>query len=696
MAWLPFVATTSSQSFSNMYSITLESLNTHVNYFNKLKDSKLEFDVEQTSDYAVNPVTKQSYYEVKLHPHFKNIKDIFGVARIWQATRCPFKINAVTDFTGFQKIYSLGNADQVSVSHYKHAIGTVKFIAENVLRNLDGLSISLITKDPAEMKHEDEVKEKDSEEVKKVMHTYRAVVTSGDYYNGKVIYFANEDDAAYNYIDKGHIVISKASSTSPKSWLFVTDFLTLDMNYIIAAFSVYPECIEGVLQNKCFIPSKDCRMTLLKIEKNIPPKHQAKYQELRQAIQDDLSKNACNVMIGKLTRKESPFVDINNIRISPTKAIYQAGNVSIEAKNLAEVVFQKLNPNEEWDIFTLINIYTDHVEAQFKKLELNTAGTGFKEAKDFEFKINDIPIKVGVHTTHTRRSVNEHLINVDELSPVMKRASCYLPPTEDGDTNNKEDYERFVSNVSRHSLKIRDIWANGLPVKTMFLASDIDGSSHQSDATSKHPKLRFAYKDAKGEEKGFYLQVNVYDDKDKKKKTVVKTNEYRIGKFAEFIKKAQYVNKHAYSGHQSNYIQTHEGGWIPRSGNLNDCVVKLSAILTTYAAGISEADIKGLVGSVNYEMSEAEKRSEEMLNEACKMTGAKAGEKDGKAGFIIPGKLRTYFVERDSLKVYDQNSGAYFCVVNRGEQGVGKDALVARIFSLHNDSMLVKQIGTLR
>ena len=88
-----------------------------------------------------------------------------------------------------------------------------------------------------------------------------------------------------------------------------------------------------------------------------------------------------------------------------------------------------------------------------------------------------------------------------------------------------------------------------------------------------------------------------------------------------------------------------------------------------------------------------------MLKDACKLTGAKPGELKGKKGYVIPGKMRTYFVEEDSLRVYDndaKNGNNYFCVVNKGDQGVGRDALVARIFALHNDSMLVKQIATLK
>lgn len=662
-----------------MYSIPLENLNVYVNYFNALKKAGLEFDVEQTTEYKVQQTPgggQSGYYEVLLNPHFKGITDVYGVAKIWQATRSPFKVSSIDEFTNYHNIYNNDSAEAVGVHHYKHSAGTVKFYAEKILRSVKGLSVTLQTKAPKEWAHSG--------------HNYRLSCTAGDFYGGTIVYFANEEDPAFNYIDPGRIIVSHTSSTSPTSKLFVTDMLTLDMNYIIALFSVCPELVDDAVQNKAFLPSKDCRMTLLKLEKKLPAKLLPEYQKLRTAIQEDFSKNTCNVMIGKLTRKESPFVDLNGIRITPTRAHYAAGNVSIDAANLAEVVFQKLNPNEEWDIFTLINIYTDWVEAQFKSLALNAEGTGFAVAKNFELKINDIPIKVSVDTDNTRRRINGHLINVDELSPCIKRASCYLV---DEENDNKVDYGRFLTNVSRHSLRIRDVWANGLPVKTTFL--DHDRNNHGGEATSKHPKLRFEYKD----KKGFFLKVNVYDEKDKKKTTILKTNEYRIGRFAEFIKRVKAANCKTYMGYEGNYRRTHEGGWEPTNGQMNSMAGALCTLLTEFAEGITDDDKKNLVGSVNFELSEAEKRSEEMLREACQMTGAKPGERQGKKGYVIPGKLRTYFVEEDSLRVYDNdpnNTNPYFCVVNKGEQGVGRDALVARLFALHNDQMLVKQITTLK
>ena len=285
-----------------MYTISHESLNVYVNFFNKLAEAKLDFDIEQTTEYVTNPVTQQGYHAVKLRPRFKNIKDLSGVANIWLATRSPFAVSSIEEFSGFNKLYNINNAERLGVDHYKSATGSVKFFAQAVLRPIEGLYTYLITRPAVE--------------TSKDGHTIRAVCAGGDYYASTVVYLANEDDQAYNYIDQGHILISKTSALTPTARTFVTDVMTLDMNYIVAAFSVYPEVIDGALQNGGFLPSKDCRITLLKLEKKIPAKLMPKYQDLKQRIQDDFSKNTCNVMIGKLTRKESPFVDINSIRIT--------------------------------------------------------------------------------------------------------------------------------------------------------------------------------------------------------------------------------------------------------------------------------------------------------------------------------------------------------------------------------------------
>lgn len=656
--------------------ITVESLYYYANYFNNLKNANITYEIQKNDKYVSDGKGK-AYNQVGFFATFQNVKSIRGLADIWGSSPAPIALNAVQSFPGYQEIQRVPNCLRVNGALYHKNIPSIRFYAQSVYDCNPRVNLFIINQAVPETAVDG--------------HTIRTCVQGNQYSDGQIVYCADETSPFYNYVDPGHILVyvSTGEPMENGSRLFITNAITLEMNYIIAAASIHPPAIDCIMQQKAFIPSKDCRTALLKVEREIPAKLRDQYLVLKARIYEDFSKNVSGVMIGKLTRKEVPFAEINGIKITSTRADYTAGRVSIEASNLAEVVFQKLNPNEaEWDIFTLINIYTDWVNDQFKDLLLNPEGTGFATAKNFTFKINEIPLVVGCSTENTRRSINEHLINVDELSPVLRRAYCYQPPEDETEESNIANFDRFVSSVARHSLKLRDIWCNGLPVKTVFLEGD---TRQGTPATQKHPKLRFVLKD----KKGFHLQINVMDTVDKTK--VVRTNEYRIGKFAEFVKKVEMLNKAASMGWNHDYTLVN-GVYVSRSGAVNSCATGLVSLLTTYAAGITDEDKKSIVGTINYELSEAEKRSEELLNEACALTKTTRGTRDGKKGFIIPGKMRTYFVEEESLKVYDNdptNTNPYFCVVNKGDMGVGKDALVARIFALHNDKMMVKQIHTL-
>ena len=658
--------------------ISLENLNYYTNYFNKLKKADLKFEINKTEKSTPGDVRNPYHYQIIFFPKFESVKNLSELVNIWGTSPSPISVSSLNN----PSFLSKPSCTEIGIESKNLNSLSVKYYANSVLNDSLGIRIFVI--------------DRAVPEVTVNQHIIRYCVTDS-YYDKQLAYCADESDAAFNYIDNGHVIIYVAGKdvSEDSSRMFVTDAITLDMNYIIAAASVYPPALDNVLQHKAYLPSKDCRLQLLRVEKAIPSKLRPDYIKIKSLIEEDFRKNTSSIMVNKLTKKECKFIDLNGIRISNKRADYTAGGVSIEANNLAEVVFSKLNPNEtEWDIFVLINIYTDWINDQFKNLPLNTAGTGFLEEKTFSFKINDIPLTVGCSTRNTRRIINGHLINVDELSPVLRRAACYPVPEDKTEEDNKVNFDRFLTNVSRYSLKLRDVWANGMPVKTVFLESD--RTRYNTPATIKHPKLRFIHKD----KKGFFLQVNQLDPKNKTK--IVKTSEYHISKFAEFIQKVESMNKHTNMGYHGDYTFTADGFYVPKSDNVYNrgCGDKLIGLLGIYANGITEEDKKSIVGTINYELSEAEKRSEEMLKEACELTGAKLGERAGKKGYVVPGKMRTYFIEEEGqMKVWNNDPKApgdpYFCVVNKGEQGAGRDALISRIFAVHNDSMMAKYIHTL-
>jgi len=661
-----------------IHTMNLSELTTSTKYFAILEKAGINFKIFSDSRYDY----ETSHHTATIKAQFAEISTCTDLANIWSCSYAPLRMDQVTKFRLMDTINHTANVKQVTSSAFKKASTNVKFYAEEVFSHMDKVGIYQIITAPVEHR------ERDS--------TFR-ICFADNVQEASIVYAADQTDPYFNYIDAGHLLVTVGVNTRVEHAMFITDQLTLDMNYVIAAFSIHPECLGVVKTNWAFISSKDARENLSRIERAIPGKLQPGYQKLKTAILIDFQKNSSNVMFSKLLRSETPVINLNNIKVSSTKAEYTAGNVSIEASNLAEVIFDKLNVNEEWDIFTLINIYTDFVERQFLSMPLDPVSKGFRYKKIVEFKINNIPLKVECFTENTRRAINGHLINSIELSKTIRRAACYL---EVPDQAHVKEYNNFLKEVARLSLKLRDVLANGLPVKTVYL--DSDSRSSGKDATNKHPKLQFVRKG----KKGVFLLVNYRDELDPK--VICKTEERHISKFAEFVDKVKSKNKaHFLHGHDYNYgnnqwRRTNDMGWEYVNGNINACAKDILQLIGFYAEGIVEEDKTALIGHVNREMAESEKRSLELLKEACETTGTtkvtRAINGVNTEGYKIKGQLHTYFVDENSLRVYAMRdeTNNYVCVVNgKGDQGVGKDSLVARIYALHNDDMVTKQIHTL-
>ena len=627
-----------------MAQITLPVLNRYVSFLNKLHDTGLQFDIDVGQTY------RNSSYEAEFTPKIKDVKHVGQLATCFTAKNAPIKASHLDGMPdALLRLFEKENCVLVQkADSTKEA--SVKFFAKEAFDSEEAFDAYLITAAPVELRLGD--------------HTYRVLTCGSSYYYSELVLCVNEEHPAYNYIDKGHIVVFGQSTNSADGNFFVTNQMTLDMNYVAACFHVYPKMLPELVQaNTSFIDSRNARVLLLKAERAVPPRLKEAYGKLKVAILADFEKNAQNMMVGKLQRGETPFVELNNIKIERTKATYET--ITIEADNLAEVVFQKLNPNEaEWDVYTLINIYTDYVEKYFDGRELNATATGFLEAANRVFKINGINIRVENFTTHVRRAVNGKLINKDELSKVMRRASCF---------DNQADFDAFVTGVSKVSLRLTDIVANGLPVKTVYLEED---RQHNKDAGNKHPKLKFIRKDSK-----FLLMI----DKDTTRP---------VKRMVEFVNKIMACNRRHRMPYYG-YRQTHEGGYETGQGP-NDVEKELLTIFPEYIEGITAAEITALVKFVNKERIEAEKRSERFLAAAVQQTGAERMQYKEKWGYKIKGIMRNYFVEEDALRVYNYDTGQYICVVSKGFQGVGKDALVTRLFALSNDQYVAKDVGTLK
>jgi len=102
------------------------------------------------------------------------------------------------------------------------------------------------------------------------------------------------------------------------------------------------------------------------------------------------------------------------------------------------------------------------------------------------------------------------------------------------------------------------------------------------------------------------------------------------------------------------------------------------------------------------EYREAIKRSEELLQEAIttlhiKKANVNLGNHADEKGYIVEGKLRSYFVS-ENLKIYTYPELKYICVIDkaRADSTIGKDKLVSRLYALSNDNLIINEVHTLK
>jgi hypothetical protein len=120
-------------------------------------------------------------------------------------------------------------------------------------------------------------------------------------------------------------------------------------------------------------------------------------------------------------------------------------------------------------------------------------------------------------------------------------------------------------------------------------------------------------------------------------------------------------------------------------------------IIPQYVENTTPDMLTKMFKSILKEREDAEERSAKLLQDVSKMVGAVREQKNGLWGWKVEGKLKTYFVEEESLRTHDYATNAYICIVSgKGDQGVGHDALVTRLLSLKNDSRVAHKIGTLK
>lgn len=480
-------------------------------------------------------------------------------------------------------------------------------------------------------------------------------------------YFAvSTDSPYYNYLDQGHVVFF-CSKVGEEPEIFIANQLSLAVYSLAAIFSVVADRVKPLLRNNTFLLSQNTpEMTriLAEAEQTLPEKMGVQYNALKQAIRADFKENAQNVLVTKFQRGELAEITLNNIKLVADRATYET--ISIEVAGISDVILHRLDPNAVFDIYQLVESYINSIVEETAKLPKSTTTMGFAKARQWAFRINDIPITLSVSTTNTRRKVNGHFINNEELLRVIRCATCYTDATL---------FDKFLRQIERASLKVHNAVSNGLPLKIYSF------SSTEMKASAKHPKIFFTQDTGK-----YYLWL----DK-------ARTTRVPLRRFVGLLNELEMLN------------QKVDGGWIGDESGFSRrgsdwCQWHLKRIIREHAVDdignplVTIEQCAPLIEWLLEARSEAEKKSATLLKSVVDETQAKAVKYNGLEAIEIVGNSgRSYTVEKESFKVWDTKSKEYVCIVDgRGEMGVGYDALVARLLALRNDTFVVDRIGTLK
>lgn len=627
-----------------MSQVSYETFSRASKFFQALRQEEIAFTINFRQDWINNT------YQYNFVPSIDNLDNLEVLGKVFANKQSPVPTTHFKQIAPkITQIIRTNTAEQLTSVHEKVANGGAKFVSVCLAQpNIQGY---YITARPYEEMHGKD--------------TYRVITETHKDFNGydsRHVICVNQEHPAYNYLDQHHVIFFIEPKFGIKDLILITNQLTLDVNYLVILYSLYPGVLKDVIQNEVFLNAQNSghiRMAVAKAEKALPERYQEQYRVIKAKILQDFEKNAQNVLMGKLARNEIGSITLNDIKITATTATYET--ITIEAADFRDVVFKKVDPNQEWDIFTLIGVYSDHIEELISKQPTDEAtGRHFVEAKTYRFKVNGFDVEVATNTTNTRRKINGYLINKAEVGRVLKRASCH---------HDQAEYNAFVKQVSKLSLYLTDVLAQGLPVKTYLFDSD----RYNQPATRKHPKLRF--KRDKGK---FHLLVG--PDTYLPVKSVMK-----------FINKVNAASRRS----TAEYGQNHEGKYVNR--NCNSCERELKIIIPEFVENTTPELLTQILKDILKERIDAEEKSAKLLADVAKLVGAERIQKNNVWGWKVQGKLKTYFVEEDTLKTFDNTTNAYVCIVNgKGDSGVGHDALVTRLLALKNDSRVTHKITTLR
>jgi hypothetical protein len=517
-------------------------------------------------------------------------------------------------------------------------------------------------------------------------YTYRFLGGKALGDNAPYLYvLARNDEPLYDYLDKGFFYKQLTHTTKSgdvELLNVVSDEYNVNTAKIFMMLTMQPALVE-MLQDGCFINSYEAEMLCLRMAKKMDKAYKTDYDLLSQNIETDYKKNTTLLVVGKLLSGDVERTTINSIQLSKTSATYD--HVSIEADDLLTVLYKNLDFNSEFDIYTIVDVYSRHV---LKQLEIEKVADPVNEEEGKlikevpTFKINNISISASVSSTH-QRYVNKQRINKEEISKVIYRASCH---------RNAEDYTLFLKSISKMSMKWHDVVANGLGVK---IHSTITAAEYtQALPGPAAPTLNFEL-----------------DKADKCVKLVVSKDRKVKISLAKLVKKVESLNDRTDNGWIRSRVWTsaysyRSYGWCQEQ--LVHILIEAATFITDFvdAEGrkverkevlLTKDDIIKVLEVANEAKKAVIEKSKEFLKMAVDLTGAEEIVFMNEKAYKVTGAMRSYVVIMKNAKVYDYETKQYRCIVNDHHYaGAGYDDVAARLLALKNDGVMQTVITTLK
>lgn len=496
----------------------------------------------------------------------------------------------------------------------------------------------------------------------------------------------------YNYLDKGNYLLfyRRNSQLVP---LVVND-LSFDLYKLLLLISLLGKHLgvsplEGIDYLNIGIKRDFLRTSVLRLENTLSKIREkgnhswedssmfGDYFGFSKAITNFLMLNAKNQLYSQLMNGEIESFKLDDMIVTKDKISYET--VSVEYPKLTTVLKDRIthhNTQNNNPPLTIYDIVDEVVSMTVKKLRENTTPRyddknknvlGFTADFSLTIKINDLPITLSITTKDTRRRINGFRINESELADVLKHATCY---------RELEQYNLFLRDVQNMSLLARKALTNGVPMK-FELINDNDYFELKRPATARHPKLKFVMRDGT-----VYLICKASD---------TDMQYFKVNRFTSCVQWLNVIDRKTRARLSSEYWRA------DRTVRLKEEFRRGIGQFCPQLAGMTLLQ-DCIIDAACTDRVVAKQRSEKLLKEIVEQLGCTEGEYAGEAGYCVKGKLRNYFVSKVApYKVWNHDTGHYICIVNgQHYEGVGYDALVARLLALANDTYATEFISTLK